>query len=41
MFDGQFNQASVVALLQTAIILFVLLVARLLRVNPTGAERAV
>jgi iron(III) transport system permease protein len=41
MFDGQFNQASVVALLQTAIILFVLLVARLLRVNPSGAERAI
>jgi iron(III) transport system permease protein len=41
MFDGQFNQASVVALLQTAIILAVLLFTRLvLRVQPGPSDGA-
>jgi hypothetical protein len=41
MFDGQFNQASVVALLQTAIILAVLLLSRLvLRVQPGTSDGA-
>lgn len=41
MFDGQFNQASVVALLQTVIILVVLLVSRLvLRIDWRVPDRA-